>query len=209
MFDYGKRLENLTADLKKLPEYKLVNEYFLECIKKVFVARRNYLEKKDELLTLKEYLDFHYQGMCYYYSTYIIMALKNTDRILRGPIDVYEKDNSNYHHGWCEFDFDGKVFVYDNLLRTPVEKGLYYEHKQPEIYYETTLEDVIEKYTKEENCDKIDGLEYSVKSFSLVYNQFTNRDLSHMASAMSNSKIILSDDKKHVKKFIAREASSC
>lgn len=212
MSQYKDKLEDLATQLKSLSEYQQANAYFMSCTEKVFIEKWNYLAKKGYLQTFKEYMESRYQGNCYYYSTYALMGLRSTDSVVRGKINVDENgispDASTYKHGWVEFEYLGKKWVYDCLIDSIIERDLYYEHKLPIITYKATLEDVISEYTKVENCQKIIGTEYLIKSFALVYNTF-NPDNTHLASAMSNARITLDEDKKLVKKFIACSHDYC
>jgi len=39
-------------------------------------------------LSMQEYFDRHYRANCYYYSTFILMCMKPTDRLVRGCIHI-------------------------------------------------------------------------------------------------------------------------
>ncbi len=67
------------------------------------------------------------------------MGLLETNNIVRGKIDVDENDNCSYEHGWVEFSFGGKEYVFDSLNYSIVEKQLYYEHMKPIITYRASL----------------------------------------------------------------------
>lgn len=129
------------------------------------------------------------------------MGLLETDNIVRGKIDVDENDNCSYEHGWVEFSFDGKEYVFDSLNYSIVEKQLYYEHMTPIITYKVSLEEILSIFTLPENSVQISEDTFKVKSFDLVYNQFVI-DSSHLFLPLSESEMVIDEQaKKFVKKF--------
>lgn len=117
-------------------------------------------------VSMQEYFDRHYRANCYYYSTFILMCMKPTDRLVRGCIHIdgeldfiyksFQKGTCpNYEHGWVEFEFNGKWWVYDDHYSYPIPMDLYYEMNSPyEIYKKFTQSELIE-YIKENYSDKV------------------------------------------------------
>ncbi len=107
--------------------------------------------------TMQEYFDHHYRANCYYYSTYILLCMKPTDVLVRGNINTFEKANApNYKHGWIEFEFKGKWYVYDDYYKYPLPKNYYYKKVAPyEIYKKFTQTELI-NYMLTKYSDKFD-----------------------------------------------------
>ena len=81
--------------------------------------------------SMQEYFDMHYRGNCYYYSTYILLCMKPTDRLVRGSIDTRGRGKAYYKHGWVEFEYEGEWWVYDDHYETPIPMGEWYEMVSP------------------------------------------------------------------------------
>ena len=185
-----------------IKNHKDVNQYFQSCIKKIFVAKQYYNPKRYEFVKFQDYLDKRYKDSCYHYSSYAIMGLLGNDYIVRGKIDIDETGNCSYEHGWVEFSFDGKEYVFDSLNYSIVEKELYYEHMKPIITYKSSLEETLDTFTSSKYSIQISENTFKVKSFDLIYNQYTKVDSSHLFLPLSDSEIIIDDNENQlVKKF--------
>lgn len=125
-------------------------EYLHKCLKKA-----SYQDG-----SMKSYFDKGYRSNCYYYSTFLLLCLKPTDKLVRGNIhikrgyetvDLYKdkKTYPNYKHGWVEFEFKGEWWVYDDHFKYPVKIKEYYKERYPyEINKKFTQKELIE-YIKE------------------------------------------------------------
>lgn len=195
------RMHFITSQDGFIRNHRDVNQYFESCTEKIFVARKYYCPERYKFIKFQEYLDKRFKDSCYHYSSYAIMGLLETDNIVRGKIDVDENDNCSYEHGWVEFSFGGKEYVFDSLNYSIVEKQLYYEHMKPIITYRASLEEILDIFTLSENSVQISENTFKVKSFDLIYNQFVV-DSSHLFLPLSESEIVIDDKgKKLVKKF--------
>lgn len=199
------KLENLLINTDLALYYKDANDYFKKCVEKIFVARADYVSGEDEIISFDEYFDIHYDDSSFYYSAYALMGLSNEDKIVRGEIDIDEVGSSNCMHGWVEFTFNDREYVYDSLLCSVVDKDMYYQHKRPVVTYSASLDQVLEFYTDYDNCFFVNGDEYFVKSFLLEIESFNDTDESHLLIPMSNAEITYDSEKEYVKKFIAHE----
>lgn len=180
-----------------------VNDYFFRQMSKVFIDRG----PQKKIKTFQQFLEYRYQAMCYFYSAYAIMGLRETDKLVRGRIDVgsglgalyrlffpnIEKPNSDYNHGWVEFYYQGTWYVFDNLLKEIVLKKDYADFRNPVIDYEITKKQLIEIYTSKENATKENGI-YHVKELKL--------EPTNTAIPLSRATIELEENQK-VKKFTA------
>ena len=198
------RLEDLLMNDEVRCSYNDANDYFKGMVEKVFVARANYFTGEDELIPFNGYTDIHYCDSSFYYSAYALMGLTNNDKVVRGEIDKDELGSSNYLHGWVEFTYNDREYVYDCLLSSVVDKETYYQYKSPVVKYSSTLDEVLDFYTKYENCFFVNGDEYFVKSFLLSFDR-NSVDESGLLVPMSNAEITYDSEKRFVKKFVAHE----
>jgi len=139
---------------KKERNQEEVLKYLHECL-----GKATYQDK-----SMKSYFDKGYRANCYYYSTFLVLCLKPTDRLVRGNIHIkrgYEtvdlckdkKTYPNYKHGWVEFEFKGQWWVYDDHFNYPVKMKEYYKQRYPyEIFKKFTQKELIEY--KKENYSK-------------------------------------------------------
>ena len=114
-----------------------------------------------ENMSLQEYFLRDYRANCYYYSTYILLCMKPTDRLCRGIIHL-DGDHDfisrllsdgnivpNYEHGWIEFEFKGKWWVYDDHYNNPIPLEEWEKQRQPlEVYKKFTQTELLEYLTK-------------------------------------------------------------
>lgn len=120
--------------------------------------------------SMQEYFDHGYRANCYYYSTYILLCMKPTDVLVRGEIfkdynpvvsklnhRCNDKKRPNYKHGWIEFEFKGKWYVYDDHYKYPLPKNYYYKKivAPYEIYKKFTQTELID-YMLTKYSDKFD-----------------------------------------------------
>ncbi len=109
-------------------------------------------------ITMHEYFDKHYLRNCYYYSTYLFLCLKPTDRLVRGEIHkgLKCKDSiPNYRHGWVEFEFNDKWWVYDDHYVYPILIEEYYKASAPYIVFEKFTQNELLEFVKKKFPDKI------------------------------------------------------
>jgi len=190
-----------------------VNQYFNNRMKKVYIDRCNYLG----IESFDKYLEHRYRDNCYYYSAYALMGLKPNDKVMRGRIDVGDKPifdifaddeypNSNYYHGWCEFTFNGKEYVFDSMIRGIVTKEEYYSERRPVINYEATLSDVLSFFLSDECSDKVGDKKYIIKKQG-PRNPYD--DSTRLIWTMYKAQIIMENNNQKIKKFIASCPPSC
>lgn len=126
------------------------------------ISALNYMYKRLKIaqyqnMSMQDYFDKHYRANCYYYSTYILLCMKPTDRLVRGCIHIGELDpiynlfskdkkvRPNYEHGWIEFEFKGKWWVYDDHYKYPIRINDYYKLVSPyEIYKKLTQNELLD-----------------------------------------------------------------
>lgn len=142
-------IKKLLLNKKERKQEEVLN-YLHECL-----GKASYQDK-----SMKSYFDKGYRANCYYYSTFLLLCLKPTDKLVRGNIHIkhgYEtvdlckdkKTYPNYKHGWVEFEFKGKWWVYDDHFKYPVKMKEYYKYRSPyEIFKKFTQKELIE-YIKE------------------------------------------------------------
>ena len=145
---------NLLAKLKcKLSEEELEKEQ---------INALNYLYARMEIatyrnMTMRQYFDKHYLRNCYYYSTYLILCLQPTDKLVRGEIHNGPKLKDsvpNYKHGWVEFEYNGRWWVYDDHYVYPQLLEDYYNYHAPySVNYSFTQKELVE-FIKQEFPDK-------------------------------------------------------
>lgn len=137
----------------------------LESALKYFYSR---LKKgRYENMTMQEYFLKDYRANCYYYSTYFLLCLKPTDRLVRGKIHLdgdydfvsrmlyHGKVVPNYEHGWIEFEFEGEWWVWDDHYNNPVPLEQWKKDRAPyEIYTKFTQTELID-YMLSKHKDEI------------------------------------------------------
>jgi len=140
---------------------KLINKYKLNKQK----AALEYMFERFKIatcgkMTMKEYFDKNYRANCYYYSTYFLLCMNKTDKLVRGKIFISDYDCfsnqkiPNYEHGWIEFEYNGNWFVYDDHYKYPVLLKDYYKAVSPyKIYKKFTQEELV-VYLKKEYPNK-------------------------------------------------------
>ena len=138
-----------------------------------------------ENITLQDYFLKDYRANCYYYSTYIFLCMKPTDRLCRGKIHL-EGDHDfisrllhegktvpNYEHGWVEFEYNGKWWVYDDHYNNPIPLEEWEKQRKPfDVYQKFTREELV-VYLTEKYKDKItilnDGNKVHISSSSNIW----------------------------------------
>lgn len=180
------------------------NRYFYNCMKKVFIARPNYLTGDDNELSFSRYEKAKYCTNSFYFSVYALMGLNKEDSVVSGYITLNDAE-SPVKHCWTEFSYDEKEYVYDYLLGKIVDKHSYYEHRRPNILYKATLDEILEKYVVGGNCLFCEDDQYSLGAFMMQYELSDMNEEALMANAMSYATIEVDPEKKLVKKFVARE----
>ncbi len=128
-------------------------QYFLQRTKIVYVERRAKIE------SFEEYLSHRYRDNCYYYSGYALMGLKPQDFLVRGEITLKDEwiwRNGGYRHGWVEFVFEDKEYVFDSMLQGVVPKQEYYEYYKPQISYKKSQKEILDEFLNERCAIKIE-----------------------------------------------------
>ena len=95
-------------------ELIIANRYFERRMRTIFVDR--VCAKGIE--TFEQYLSYRYRDNCYYYSGYAIIGLKDDDYLMRGDLCIsgdFIWGNGGYSHGWVEFKYKGKEYVFDSM----------------------------------------------------------------------------------------------
>lgn len=119
---------------------QLTNQYFFSEMQNIFVDRYFGLE------TFEQYLSHRYKTNCYFYSAYAVMGLKSSDLMVRGDIRL-DKDSfwadGGYGHGWVEFTYDGKTYVFDSRCKEIMQKELWYQKFEPQNMIKFTQEQLL------------------------------------------------------------------
>lgn len=179
-------------------------KYFLQRTKCVYVERYTNIE------TFEEYLSHSYRNNCYYYSTYALMGMKPNDILVRGFIDL--DDCTDYHHGWVEFEFEGKQFVFDSMLKYVVPKQEYYEHFNPRIDYKKSQKEILDEFLNERCAIKVQDGFWQFKY--LAMNKYTqnishneildiDRNNGYVPSALMLARIEIGKFSGEIRRFIA------
>ena len=178
---------------------KNATRYFLEKTKKVYVERCNV----NGIETFQKYLSYRYRDNCYYYSAYALMGLNGNDFLMRGMIDLSGSGYRNYAHGWVEFTFEGKEFVFDPILKGIVLKEFYYEDFNPEISFKKSQYDILTQYLTTEHAIQITKNMWQFKNH--IDNSYDN---GYVLNALRLSRIEVSTIDKKVTRFIAYDEPS-
>ncbi len=137
------------------------------------------------------------------------MGLKSTDRLVRGVIYEESWDDGldflaglrkgkekhpNYRHGWVEFDFENKTYIYDNYYKYPILKQDWEERNSPYVIntkftQKQIFERLLEKY-KDKIEVKIDGNRKEI----ITHNIYDNNDRDFLDTNYLNSKFVLEND---------------
>lgn len=176
-------------------ELMMANRYFNRRMRAIFVDRRN----AKGIETFEKYLAYRYRDNCYYYSGYAIMGLKNDDYLMRGDI-VISGDlfwgNGGYSHGWVEFKYRSKEYVFDSMCIGIVPKKEWYEEFKPNVNFKHSKQEIIESFK-----DKLQILSkdcYEVWSSS-IHDYYTD-------NVYKCGKLFMNGEK--IKKFIAYDEPS-
>lgn len=176
-------------------ELLMANRYFDRRMRTIFIDRA--CEKGVE--TFEKYLSYRYRDNCLYYSGYAIMGLNNDDYLIRGNLcisDDFIWRNGGYLHGWIEFNYKGKEYVFDSMCIGVVPKAEWYEEFKPKIKFKHSKKEIIESFkdklqTVSKNCYEVQGSNISSYYTDTVY---------------EHGKLFIHGEK--VKKFIAYDEPS-
>lgn len=194
-----------------------VSKYFFDRIDKCKIIKPN-----GEKQPVFEFIREGWRDACYTYSAYNIMGLKSTDRLVRGNIycknDIDDIINitllglpkdakrPNYAHGWVEFDFKNKPYIYDNHYKYPILKQDWEKERSP--YVITTnltqaqiFDRLLGKY-KDKIEVKVDGDRKEI----ITHKIYDNNDKDFLDTIYLNSKFVL--EKGEVVDFEAEEIVS-
>ena len=176
-------------------ELMMANRYFDRRMRKIFVDRCN----AKGIETFKEYLAYRYRDNCYYYSGYAIIGLNNDDYLMRGDLRIsgdFIFGNGGYYHGWVEFKYRGKEYVFDSMCIGVVPKAKWYEEFKPNVKFKHSKMEIIKGFKDKlqiitRNCYEIQGSDISSYYTDTVY---------------EHGKLFMRGEK--VKKFIAYDEPS-
>lgn len=112
-----------------------------------------YLERGNKIISFEEYLSRRYRYACYSYSTYALMGLQKKDLLLRGTINL--DGWKDYKHGWVEFKFNDKDYVFDSQIRGVISKEDWYSLRNPKITFKRSQEEILNKYLNEDFANKV------------------------------------------------------
>lgn len=178
------------------------NRYFIKKTKKV------YIEKCTKIESFEEYLNHRYRDNCYYYSAYALMGLNSDDFLVRGYIDL---DNyKDYHHGWIEFKFEEKEYIFDSMIKNVIPKQDWYENFNPRVYYKKTQKEILDTYLNERYAFKIqDGFwQFKYIVMNTDINDISYQDIiaddknnGHVPSALMLARVVMYNSQ--VTRFIA------
>lgn len=140
---------------------KLVDRYFNERMKKIFVERVEYKVVE----TFERYLSHRYRNSCYWYSEYALLGLNEDDLLVRGDITL-EGDciwcYGGYNHGWVELSYEGKTYVFDSRCFGLMEKDEWYKKFKPENLIKKSQKEILELVLKPENYEQTEDY-YQIK----------------------------------------------
>lgn len=186
-----------------------VDEYFFQRTKKV------YIEQCTKIVSFEEYLKQNYSEECYYYSAYALMGLKPSDFLVRGYINI----TSFYHHGWVEFEFQGKDYVFDSRLENIVLKQKYYEKYSPRITYKKTQKEILDEYLNEKYAFEIIKGFWQFKYFIVDFDTATIPPLEvmldydekngYIPSSLMLARVVVNKYNSEIQRFIGYSEPSC
>ncbi len=176
-------------------ELMMANRYFDRRMRTIFVDR--VCAKGIE--TFEKYLSYRYRDNCYYYSGYAIIGLNSDDYLMHGDLCISGDPiwgNGGYSHGWVEFKYRGKEYVFDSMCIGVVPKAEWYEEFKPKVNFKHSKQEIIESFKDKlqvvsKNCYKVQH-----SSISAYYT----------ADVYKHGKLIMYGGK--VKKFIAYDEPS-
>ena len=176
-------------------ELMMANRYFDRRMRAIFVDRCN----SKGIETFEEYLAYRYRDNCYYYSGYAIIGLNNDDYLMRGDLCIsgdFIWENGGYSHGWVEFKYKGKEYVFDSMCRGIVTKAEWYEEFKPNVNFKHSKQEIIESFKDKlqilsKNCYRVQG--------SSIHDYYT-------VSVYERGKLFMHGEK--IKKFIAYDEPS-
>ena len=181
-----------------------VDQYFEQRTKKVYIETRSKIE------SFQEYLSHRYRDNCYYYSAYALMGLKPDDFLVRGYIDL--EDYEHYHHGWVEFIFEEREYVFDSMVKGIVSKQEWYETFNPRVNYKKTQKEILDEFLNERNAIKIHNGFYQFKYIvmnidndAIPYSEIIAIDKKngHVPSALMLARLVISTYSSEITRFIA------
>lgn len=154
-------------------QLELANRYFDRRMRTIFIDR--VCAKGIE--TFEKYLSYRYQDNCYYYSGYAIIGLNNDDYLIRGDLcisDDFIWKDGGYSHGWVEFKYMGKEYVFDSMCRSIVPKAEWYEEFNPNVKFKYSKKEIIESFKDKlqniaKNCYEVKGTNISSYYTDTVY----------------------------------------
>lgn len=154
-------------------ELMIANRYFERRMRTIFVDR--VCAKGIE--TFEQYLSYRYRDNCYYYSGYGIIGLKDDDYLMRGDLCIsgdFIWGNGGYSHGWVEFKYKGKEYVFDSMCKGVVPKIEWYEEFKPKVKFRHSKKEIIESFKGKlqsisKNCYQVQGSNISAYYTGNVY----------------------------------------
>ena len=143
------------------------------------------------------------------------MGLKPSDFLVRGYINI----TSFYHHGWVEFEFQGKDYVFDSRLENIVLKQKYYEKYSPRITYKKTQKEILDEYLNEKYAFEIIKGFWQFKYFIVDYDTATIPPLEvmldydekngYIPSSLMLARVVVNKYNSEIQRFIGYSEPSC
>ena len=173
---------------------KVANKYFLKRMENIFIDRGRYKVVE----TFEEYLNHRYKNNCYWYSAAAIMGMLENDYLVRGSISLSHDwmwCDGGYEHGWVEFTFQGKEYVFDSRCKGVVLKQEWYEEFKPQNIVRYTKQQVLNTVFISKKMTYLQDGGYQITE---VYEQ---EDTNNLFNPFIKSKIYFEDGK--IKCFVA------
>lgn len=82
--------------------------------------------------------------------------------------------NGGYSHGWVEFKYGGKEYVFDSMCIGVVSKNEWYEEFKPKVKFRYSKKEIIESFqgklqSASKNCYQVQGSNISAYYTDNVY----------------------------------------
>lgn len=159
---------------------KMVVTYFYERMRKIFVERVEYKVVE----TFERYLAHRYGNSCYWYSEYALIGLNYDDILVRGDITVEEDCiwcDGGYNHGWVEFFYNGKTYVFDSRLTDILLKEEWYTRFKPQNMIKRTKKQILNFILTPENC-------LQKEEYCLIRPDIGEEDKDYLVKPLRNAK---------------------
>ena len=139
--------------------------YFLMQTKKIYIIHL------DKVMTFKELLECGYKTSCYAYSLYALLGLNEDDFLVRGEINI-SKDQPNYSHGWTQFKYQDKEYIFDSLQSEIIEKEKWEKRYAPKVLYKKSQKEILDEYLTD-----IYSFQAKIDEYSSIYQMKSLKDI--------------------------------